>query len=88
MLDLGWSSDPEGGTAECLADVVSPAGQGDFGGGQIGEGTEHLVFESVSFSFRGGGVSRGLSIATWNCACLFGGLPQGGEARGRVRRYF
>ena len=55
--------------------VVSPAGQGDFGGGQIGDGTEHLGFESVSFSFRGGGVSRSLSIATWNCACLFGGLP-------------
>ena len=85
MLDSGWPSDPEGGAAECLADVVSPAGQGDSDGGQIEDGTEHLGSESVLFSFKGRGVSRSLSIATWNCACLFGGLPQDGEARGRVR---
>ena len=85
MLDLGWSSDPEGGAAESLTNVVSLVGQGDSDGGQIEDGTVHLDPESVLFSFKGRGVSRSLSIATWNCACLFGGLPQNEEARGRVR---
>ena len=85
VLDSGWSSDPEGGAAECLANVVSPAGQGDSDGGQIVDGTVHLGPESVMFSFKGRGISRSLSIATWNCACLYGGLPQNEEARGRVR---
>ena len=85
MLTSGWSTDPEGGTAECLADVVSPAGRGDFDVGRIEGDTGGLDPESVLFSFKGKGVSRSLSIATWNCACLFGGLPQNGEARGRVR---